>query len=187
MSAEKKRPAGSPTAGEPVFLVVAKIRRPHGVRGEMVAEVITDFPEQLKPGKRVFVGDVHAPVTIISQRSHNIGVLLKFEGINTPEEAGRFRNQILSISTADKNQLQIGEYYFHDLLGLQVVDETDKTIGILTEIMETGANDVYVVTDKKGHEILLPAIPDVVIEVDLNTKSMKVHLLPGLMDSKIQQ
>jgi 16S rRNA processing protein RimM len=125
-------------------------------------------------------------VTIISQRPHNKGMLLKFEGINSPEEAGRFRNHILSISTTDKNQLQIGEYYFHDLLGLQVVDEADKTIGTLTDIMETGANDVYVVTDKKGHEILLPAIPDVVIEVDLKAKSMKVHLLPGLADAKSQ-
>jgi len=186
MSADKKRPAGPPTAGGPAFLAVAKVRRPHGVHGEMVVEIYTDFPERLQPGKMVFVGTGKKQLTITSQRSHNEGLLLGFEGITTPEEAGWYRNQFLSISASDAHELQEGEYYFHDLLGLNVTDESDRSLGTLIEIMETGANDVYVVKGAAGTEILLPAIPDVVLSVDLAAKIMKVRLLPGLMEDEPQ-
>jgi 16S rRNA processing protein RimM len=111
---------------------------------------------------------------------------LGFENITTPEEAGRYRNQVLSILTSEAHALQEGEYYFHDLLGLRVINETGKSLGTLTEIMETGANDVYIVTDPAGTELLIPAIPDVVLDVDLNAKKMMVRLLPGLMDDETQ-
>ncbi len=79
-------------------------------------------------------------------------------------------------------ELPDGEYYFHELFGLSVVDETGALLGEVTEIIQTGANDVYVVKDRFGREILLPAIAEVVLSVDLAKKQMKVHLLPGLVD-----
>jgi 16S rRNA processing protein RimM len=121
-------------------------------------------------------------LTIRRQRIHNDGILLAFDGFTTPEQVGRFRNQILYIEVADAMELPEGEYYHHELLGLSVLDETGASLGRVTEIMQTGANDVYVVTDEAGKEILLPAIAEVILDVDLDTKIIKVHLLPGLLE-----
>ena len=183
----KKQPAGSPTAGEPAFLEAGKIRRPHGVRGEVLVEIYTDFPERLSPKRMVFVGAKHVPLTIRSQRSHGQGLLLAFDGFDTPEAVGRFRNQLLYITAAEASELEEGEYYYHQLLDLDVIDDTGRPLGRLTEIMETGANDVYVVTSASGTEILLPAIPEVVLDVDLSQKTMRVHLLQGLIPSESEE
>lgn len=184
MSPEKERPAGSLKSGEPVFLAVGKIRRPHGVRGDVVVELYTDFPERLQPKKILFVGEKHERLVIRSRRPHNEGLLLAFETYDTPEAVGRFRNQMLYVSAADSPALPEGEYYFHELLGLNVFDEDGRLLGELTEILETGANDVYVVTASSGTEILLPAIPDVILSVDLDAHTMTVHLLPGLLEGE---
>jgi 16S rRNA processing protein RimM len=184
MSGAKERPAGPPTAGGPAFLVVGKVRRPHGVHGEVVAEIHTDFPEGLNPKKDIYLGEKHVKLVIASQRRHNEGLLLGFEGVTTPEQAGRYRNQILSIASSEVSELPEGEFFFHELLGLEVMDEAGNLLGTLTEILETGANDVYVVTDAIGRELLLPAIPEVVLDVDLDAKTMKVRLIPGLVDEE---
>jgi len=184
MSGAKERLAGSPTAGGPAFLVVGKVRRPHGVHGEVVAEIYTDFPERISPKKAIYLGEKHVKLVIASQRPHNEGLLLGFEGVITPEQAGRYRNQLLSIAASEVSALREGEYYFHELLDMHVVDVGGNPLGKLTEILETGANDVYVVTDLTGRELLLPAIPEVVLEVDLNSKTMKVRLIPGLVDEE---
>jgi 16S rRNA processing protein RimM len=183
MPGHAERPAGSPAAGEPAFLAVGKVRRPHGVTGDVLVEIYTDFPDRLQPKVMVYAGENHLPLTISRQRFHNDGVLLAFDGFSTPEQVGRFRNQILYIKSEQVEELPAGEYYFHQLLGLSVFDETGEPLGEVTEIMETGANDVYVVTNVTGHELLLPAIDEVILDVDLISKSMKVHLLPGLLDN----
>ncbi len=165
-------------------MVVGKVRRPHGVHGEVVAEIYTDFPERISLKKAIYLGEKHVKLVIASQRPHNEGLLLGFEGVTTPEQAGRYRNQILSIAASEASELPEGEYYFHELLDLEVVDVAGNPLGTLTEILETGANDVYVVTDSAGRELLLPAIPEVVLDVDLDAKTMKVSLLPGLVDEE---
>ncbi len=164
----------------PVYLAVGQLRRPHGVRGEMLMTVLTDFPERLKPKKRLFVGDQHEPLLIRSLRHHAEGMLISFQGLDTPEDVGRFRNQYVFVDAADLPPLPEGEYYHHQLIGLQVFSEDEAHLGVLTEIIETGANDVYVVTDDAGGEILLPAISEVVLDVDVERGRMRVHLLPGL-------
>jgi 16S rRNA processing protein RimM len=176
-------PAGSPAAGEPAFLAVGKVRRPHGVVGNVLVEVYTDFPERLRPKTVVYAGKNHLPLTISRQRSHAEGVLLAFDGFTTPEQVGRFRNQILYVKSAHIEELPEGEFYFHELIGLSVLDENGELLGKVTEIMQTGANDVYIVTNDLGQELLLPAIPEVILEVDMISKSIKVHLLPGLLDN----
>ena len=174
--------AGSPIIGGPAFLAVGKVRRPHGVAGDVLVEVYTDFPERLQTKAVVYAGETHIPLIIRRQRSHNDGLLLAFDGFTNPEQVGRFRNQILYIVVADAMELPEGEFYYHELLGLVVTDEKGESLGKVTEIMQTGANDVYVVTDAAGHEILLPAIAEVVLDVDLDSKKMIVHLLPGLVE-----
>ena len=182
MPGHDKGPAGSPAAGGPALLAVGKIRRPHGVTGDVLVDVYTDFPERLLPKVVLYAGDAHIPLTIRRQRNHNDGILLAFDECTTPEQVGRLRNQTLYIAEANAMELPEGEFYFHELLGLSVVDDAGKSLGKVSEILETGANDVYVVTDEVGHEILLPAIAEVILDIDLDTKIMKVHLLPGLVE-----
>lgn len=164
-------------------MAVGRLRRPHGVRGEMLVEILTDFPERLQPDSVVYSGEKHTRLTIRSRRHHNDGLLLSFAGIDTPEAVGRLRNQILYVPLSDRPPLPEGEYYHHQLVGLAVVDEAGQPLGALTEVMETGANDVYVVATGKG-EILLPVIPGVVLDVDLSAKTMKVHVPDGLLDQE---
>lgn len=177
--AATKKSSGSPD-GEPVYLVVGFLRRPHGVRGEIIMDLHTDFPERFKAGRKLFAGEDRQPVTLESCRAHAGGMLVKLKGFNTPEEAGRFRNQWVYVKSTDVPALPHGQLYQHELFGMTVIDENDILLGVLTEIIETGANDVYVVRDDSGNEILLPAIPSVILDVDAGRRLMKVHLLEGL-------
>jgi 16S rRNA processing protein RimM len=176
--------SGSPSAGEPDYLVVGYLRRAHGLRGEMVMEIHTDFPERLKPGTKVFVGDQYLPMVISETRFHNEGLLVKFNGVDTPEDAGRYRNQSVYVTAADRPPLPKGQYYHHELIGFDVVDEKKTSIGKLTEILQTGANDVYVVTRTDGSEILLPVIPSVVLDIKADRRLIRVHLLDGLIEDR---
>ena len=172
---------GSPTVGEPEYLVVGFLRRPHGVRGEMLMDLHTDFPGRLKTGKTVFVGDSYEPKVIASLRPRAADMLVRFRGIKTPEDAGLYRNTWVYVPTADRPELPEGEYYHHQLIGLNVVTDEDCELGVLMDILETGANDVYVVRDSSGKEVLLPAISQVVLDIDLAGRQMRVHLLDGLI------
>jgi 16S rRNA processing protein RimM len=173
--------SGSPPVGEPEYLVVGFLRRPHGVRGEILMDVHTDFPERLKTGLTFFVGDQHRPMVLTSRRPHSNGLLVRFRGIATPEDAGLYRNTWVYVPTADRPELSEGEYYHHQLIGLNVITDEHQELGQLVDIIETGANDVYLVRNFEGKEILLPAIPAVILEVDLADRQMCVHLLDGLI------
>jgi 16S rRNA processing protein RimM len=176
--------SGSPTKGEPDYLIVGYLRRAHGVRGEMVMEIHTDFPERLKPETKVFVGKDYQPMTIATARNHSEGLLIKLNGIDAPEEAARYRNQLVYVTAADRPPLPKGQFYVHELIGFEVVDEEDGLIGKLTEILQTGANDVYVVTRPDASEVLLPVIPSVVLEIDADRRLIRVHLLDGLIEDQ---
>jgi 16S rRNA processing protein RimM len=177
--ADTKNAPGSPD-GEPVYLVVGFLRRPHGVHGEIIMDLHTDFPERLDSGRKLFVGDEYKPATLSGARPHAKGLLVKFKGVETPEDAGQMRNQWVYVRASDAPRLPEGKLYQHELFGFQVVDENENSLGELVEIIETGANDVYVVRDETGKEILLPAIPSVVLATDPARRVMRVHLLEGL-------
>jgi 16S rRNA processing protein RimM len=170
---------GSP-AGGPLYLSVGFLRRPHGVHGEMIMDLHTDFPERLRKGRKLFVGEEHKPVTLEAVRPHGNGVLIKFKTIDTAEAVGQFRNQWVYAAMKDLPPLPKGQHYQHELLGINVVDENGNPLGVLEEIMETGANHVYLVRDQAGKEILLPNIPLVILDRDFERRVMKVHLLEGL-------
>jgi len=174
--------SGSPKKGEPDYLIVGYLRRAHGVRGEIVMEIQTDFPERLKPKTKVFVGKNYHPMTIASARNHSEGLLIKLNGIDTPEDAARYRNQLVYVTAADRPPLPNGKFYVHELIGFDVVDEEENVIGKLTEIMQTGANDVYVVTRADASELLLPVIASVVLAIEADRRQIRVRLIPGLLD-----
>jgi 16S rRNA processing protein RimM len=140
----------------------------------------TDFPERFKSGRKLFVGEEHKVMTVENVRSHAKGMLIKFKGIETPEETARFRNQWVYIKATDAPPLPEGQIYQHELFGFQVIDENENLLGELVDIIETGANDVYVVKNEAGKEILLPAIPSVILDIDSVRRFMRVHLLEGL-------
>ena len=167
---------GSPQPGEPVFLAVGFLRRPHGVEGEILMEVLTDFPERLRSGKLVYVGEDHQPMRITHRRTQDQALLVTFPGIDTPEAASTLRNKRVYIKADNLPELPEGHYYHHQLLGLKVIDENGLEIGPLTEIIETGANDVYVATSLEGKEILFPAIESVILGVYLERNEMRVKL-----------
>jgi 16S rRNA processing protein RimM len=171
---------GSPK-GESIYLAIGYLRRPHGVMGEIIMDLHTDFPERIKAGRKVYVGEKYEAFTIAAARAHGNGLLIKLRGFDSPETAGRFRNQWMYVKSSEVPALPEGQYYKHDMIGLTVVTDADETLGVLSEVLETGANDVYVIVKSDGKEILLPAIPDVVLDVNMTDKVMKVHIIEGLL------
>jgi 16S rRNA processing protein RimM len=172
--------AGSQTQSEPVFVVVGIIRRPHGLKGEVLVSVETDFPERLVKGLALYLGDDHRLVTIKSHRQHGDGLLLSFEEFPTKESVEDLHNVLLSRKAADMPDLPDGLVYQHQLIGLEVFEDTGEFLGVLNQILNTGATDIYIVKEVSGRELLLPATQDVIRNVDLRNKRIIVHLIPGL-------
>jgi 16S rRNA processing protein RimM len=172
---------GSSIPGEPEFLVVGKLGKPHGIQGEIVMDILTDFPERLEPGVVVWVGFQYNELRITKKRNHSRGMLLSFEGYQKREEVAELRNQLVYVRTADLPQLEEGEYYQHQMLGMQVIDEAGDILGTIVSIHETGANDVYIVKEKSGEELLIPAIESVILNIDLEHHQLHIRLLPGLL------
>jgi 16S rRNA processing protein RimM len=127
------------------------------------------------------VGEKRQPLTFDTVRPHGDGLLVSFRGVDTPEDAGRFRNQWVYVKASEVPSLPEGQHYQYELIGLDVVDESGNPLGKLVEILETGANDVYLVRDESGKEILLPVIPSVILNRDMERRLLTVHLLDGLV------
>lgn len=173
--------AGLPVSGKPAFLVAGKLTRPHGVRGEMLMEIHTDFPDRLKSGSQVFLGEHHKPHMIRSARGHSVGLIVAFDGYTNPEMAGQLRNQLVYVPSDNLPPLPEGDYYHHQLLGLRVKTTQDEELGEVEQILQTGANDVVLVRAHSGGEILIPYIDEVVREIDLDKGQITIELLPGLL------
>jgi 16S rRNA processing protein RimM len=166
---------GSPSSSEPEFLIVGRLQRPHGVGGEMRMEVLTDFPERLSKGQTVYLGPDHRPVVLTGLRPVEGAILIRLEGVGDRDQAGLLRGNEVSIQGGSLPALPEGEYYHHQLLGLLVFDEAGAELGVLAQILETGANDVYLVKPETGAEVLLPAIEEVILSVDLANRRMTVR------------
>lgn len=185
LSGKTDQPAGSPTAGEPAFFEAGLIRKPHGVKGELLVEIDRHYVRQVQPGKTVYVGESHQHMQVNSCRQHNLGLLIHFEGLNNPEQAGQYRLQNIYVSSEQRGRLPAGEYYIDQLLGLRARDiDTDEQLGLVSEVIETGANDVYVISNPGRPDLLLPAIQDVIKGIDLEKGEILVHILPGLVESQ---
>ncbi|HUF39014.1 MAG TPA: ribosome maturation factor RimM [Anaerolineales bacterium] len=162
------------------FIVVGRIGRPHGVKGEVRLKILTDFPERLVAGKQVYLGENKAPVTILGLRGAGDSLILSLAGVSDRIEAGLLRSTFVYVHLSEVPDLPEGEFYSHDLIGLEVITELGETLGRISEILYTGANDVLVVVGEGGIERLLPAIDDVILSIDLEASRVLVRLLPGL-------
>jgi 16S rRNA processing protein RimM len=177
----KRQGTGSPPTGEPAFLLVGILRRPHGVRGEILMAVMTDFPERIQPSVTLYMGEEYKPVTVANSRHHNKGLIIQFEEFASRNDVENIRNQNLFVRAEDRPPLPEGEYYLHELIGLRVITDEGETLGVITEMIETGANNVYVVHCDDGPDVLLPATDEVILVVDVDNKIMRVHILEGLL------
>ncbi len=173
--------SGSALPAQPMLLAIGKLLHAHGVHGEMLMEVYTHFPERLVPGVVLYLDPPGEPLRLVKRRHHNAGLLVTFEGYTTPEAVAQFRNQLLYVHADDRPPLPQGEYYHHQLLDLRVNDEAGEPIGVVTEILETGASDVLVVRPASGSEVLIPIVDTFVREVDLEKKTITVRLIPGML------
>jgi len=171
-----KNKQGSSEYDEPLYLAIGKLRRAHGIRGEILMEVITDFPERITPGKDVYIGSDYENHKIIGCRNHAKGLLIAFENVTNRSEAEKLQNRMVYISSTDVTDLPEDTYYHHQLIGLKIIDEENNDIGTLKEILETGANDVYVILSTEGKELLLPAIKSVIKNISPEKGNITVDL-----------
>jgi 16S rRNA processing protein RimM len=156
-------------------LVVGRLQRPHGVNGEIRMDIRTDFPERLSKGRTVYLGEEHTPVVLTGVRSADTVLLVRLEGVADRDQAALLTGKEVSVQAGSLPSLPEGDYYHHQLMGIQVVDESGQELGALEQIIETGANDVYVVKSADGKELLLPAIADVILSVDVENRRMAVR------------
>lgn len=151
-----------------------------GVRGEMRIVPDTANPERFRQGRRVFLRG--AERRIITSRPIGKGmVLLHLDGITTPEMAAEYRGYSLYVREDEAPPLEPDWYYHFQLIGLTVVTDDGSELGVLVQILETGSNDVYIIRNDT-REYLIPAIADVVQDVDIEAKRMTIHAMPGLLD-----
>lgn len=166
------------------LLRVGVISSTHGVRGEVKVYPTTDDPNRFKKLKKIVLdtGREQLELEIAGVKFFKDQVILKFKGIDNINDIEKYKGHDLLVHREDAVELGENENYVADLLDLKVVTEDGKTLGILTDVMETGANDVYVVETEDGRELLLPAIRDCILDVNLEKEVMTVHVLPGLFD-----
>ena len=165
------------------YLRVGVISSTHGLKGEVKVFPTTDDPERFRKLKTVFLdtGKDYQLLTITGVRFFKNQVILKFKEFQDINEVERYRGRDLLIKREQALPLGENENFIVDLIDLEVFDDTEQRLGILTDVLQTGANDVYVVETEEGKEILLPAIPSCILEVDLENGRMLVHVPEGLL------
>ncbi len=164
-------------------LEIGQIVNTFGIKGMVKVKPFTDDIRRFDELKIVYVEKNNNQIEyeIEEVKYHKDMVLIKFKGIDKVEQAEMLRNSYLTVSRDSVEKLEEGRYYIVDLLGLEVYTDEQILLGTLEDIFNTGSNDIYVVKNKQGKQILLPAIQDVIKQIDIENKKIIVHLLPGLI------
>lgn len=164
------------------FLECGKIVSTHGVVGEVKVQSWCDSPEELQQLKVVYFDEGKTPVRVFKSRVHKDMVLMRLDGIDNMDKAQLLRGKIL---WADRNDIWLdeGENFIQDLIGIKVIDADDgHEYGILSDVTETGANNVYHITFPDGSVKLVPVIDEVIISTDIDAGIMRIRPLKGLFD-----
>lgn len=166
------------------LLQVGIITSTHGVRGEVKVYPTTDDVKRFKKLKDIILdtGKEQLTLEIEGVKFFKQMVILKFKGIDTLNDVERFRQKSLYVTRSNAVRLRKDEYFIADLIGIQVYDEENKELGTLEDVLATGANDVYVIKLVDGRELLLPAIKQCILNVNVEERSMQVHVLEGLLE-----
>ncbi len=176
------------TRKHPEYLILGEILRPHGVRGELRMRIVTDYPERLHELKKLYLGKSTSDknletVRLKSVRFHKDYALLTLNGISDRNQADTLRGKMVMIGIEDAVPLEDGEYYLFELIGLRVVADGEE-IGEITEVLQTGANDVYIVDGSRYGELLIPAHDETIINLDFDTETVTMTLPEGLLPSE---
>ena len=166
------------------LLQVGIITSTHGVRGEVKVYPTTDDPRRFRRLKEVVLdtGKEKMNLEIEGVKFFKQFVILKFKGLDNINDIEKYRQKSLYVTRKNAVRLQRDEYFIADLIGLKVQDEDDKELGTVKDVIETGANDVYEVEMADGKSLLLPAIKQCILNVDVENGTMQVHVLEGLLD-----
>lgn len=166
------------------LLRVGVISSTHGIKGEVKVFPTTDDVNRFKKLKDILLdtGKEQIVLEIEGIKFFKQFVILKFKGIDDINEVEQYKGKDLLITREKAVKLEEGEYFIFDLIGSKVITDEDVDLGELTEVLKTGANDVYVVKTKEGKELLIPYIKECVLHVDIEKKLIQVHMIPGLSD-----
>lgn len=165
------------------YLEIGQIVNTFGIKGMVKVKPFTDDISRFDELKKIYIKTKNnkEEYEIEQVKYHKNMVLIKLKGIETPEQANLLRDSYLIINREDAKPLEKDTYYIVDLIGLQVYTDEGKLLGILEDIFNTGSNDIYVVKDELGKQILLPAIKEVIKEVNIENKKIIIHLIKGLV------
>lgn len=166
------------------YLKIGIITSTHGIRGEVKVFPTTDDPARFKKLKTVYMkqGPSYVPMDLAGVKFFKNMVILKFKGLDDINLVEKFRQVELYVDRAHAVPLEENENFIADLIDLKVITDEGEELGILTDVLQTGANDVYIVQTDKYGEVMIPAIRQCVLKVDLEEETMLVHLLPGLLE-----
>ena len=164
------------------LLQIGVITTTHGVRGEVKVFPTTDDPMRFKKLNQVILdtGKEHIELEVAGARFFKNLVILKFKGIDNINDVEQYRQKSLYVTRENAVPLGENEYFIADLIGLKVVSDEGEELGELSDVLQTGANDVYVVSKENTPDLLIPAIRDCIKQVDIESGTMQVHLLAGL-------
>lgn len=168
----------TPSEPRPGFIAVGRIVAPHGVRGDVRVQPLTDFAERFMPGAVLYLKGV--PHSVAGGRPHNDEFLVRFEDIPTPEAAAPFRDALLEIPESEAAPLAPGEYYRWQIEGMEAYTSDGRRLGAVSEVLETGANDVLVIVDEAGAETLVPFVEQFATIDDQNRRVI-VTPIPGML------
>lgn len=165
---------------------VAKIVNTHGIRGDLKIVPTTDFEEiRFAKGSRLWLQhpELAQPMELVvkSARPHKGTYIIAFEGYSNINEVEKYKGGTLNVSSEQLLELEENEFYIHEIVGCLVITEDEEELGTVKDVLTTGANDVWVVKGKSGKDILIPYIEEVVLDVDVEQKRIKIHLMEGLI------
>lgn len=163
---------------------VGVITSTHGIKGEVKVFPTTDNVKRFKKNMEIILdtGKENIQLTVESVKFFKQFVILKFKGIDNINDIEKYKTKSLYVTRANAVRLRKDEYFIADLLGVDVWEDNDEKLGVLKDVIETGANDVYVITLEDGKELLIPAIKECILDVDVENRKMTVHVMDGLRD-----
>lgn len=166
------------------YLEIGQIVNTFGIKGMVKVKPFTaDVKKRFDNLKKIYIQNnkERNEYEIEEIKYHKEMVLIKFKNINTPEEANLLRNCYLVVNRDEEEPLEEGTYYIVDLIGIEVYTDENKRLGILDDIFNSGSSDIYVVKDELGKQILLPAIKEVIKNIDIENGKITVHIVKGLI------
>jgi 16S rRNA processing protein RimM len=169
----------------PRYLLLGEILRPHGVRGELRMRILTDYPERINKLKIIYIGsDIDATdireYHLEHMRMNQDYGLLKLAGLDDRDEADLLRALFVMIPIENAIPLEEGEFYLYQIIGLSVQTTEGQVIGTIREVLETGANDVYVVDSPQYGEVLIPVTEETIVKTDIQAQVVTIKLMEGL-------